>query len=283
MYSNHRYNPHFMNYLPFIKTLAKNAGALILKKSKKGFKVKEKAKNDLVTEVDQASEDLIIKTIKKTFPDHAILSEEDNFKNGLSKDIEKAKYIWVIDPLDGTTNFIQGLPFYAVSIALFKKEKQSESKNYEYIEGEIIAGAVYIPMLDELFYASKGKGAFLNGKKISVSKRKKLDKAVLATGFHLKGAQQNIPYFEKIVGDCRAVRRFGASAIDLVYTACGRFDGYWEFNIKAWDIAAGVLITEEAGGKVTDINGNILDLFGLQVFATNKHIHKELGKILESV
>jgi len=272
-----------MNYIPFINKVIKEAGALILKKSKSGFKVEEKAKNDLVTEVDRASEKLITKAIKKAFPDHAVLGEEDNFKNGISDEIKNARYIWIVDPLDGTTNFVKSLPFYAVSIALFEKAKQSESKNYEYLEGEIIAGAVYLPKMDELFYASKGKGAFLNGKKIHVSDTKKLEKAVLATGFHLKGALQNIPYFEKIVGDCRAVRRFGASAIDLVYTACGRFDGYWEFNIKAWDIAAGVLIVEEAGGHITDINGNTLDLFGLQVFATNKKLHKELGKILESV
>ncbi|MFA7685814.1 MAG: inositol monophosphatase family protein [Candidatus Gracilibacteria bacterium] len=272
-----------MNYIPFINKIIREAGALILKKSKTGYKVEEKAKNDLVTEVDRASEVLITKAIKKAFPGHAVLGEEDNFKNGISDDIKKAKYIWIVDPLDGTLNFVKDLPFYAVSIALFEKSQQSNSKNYEYLEGEIIAGAIYIPKMDELFYASKGKGAYLNGKKIHVSNVKSLDKAVLATGFHLKGALKNIPYFEKIVGNCRAIRRFGASAIDLAYTACGRFDGYWEFNIKAWDIAAGVLIVEEAGGHVTDINGNTLDLFGEQVLVTNSKLHKELGKILESV
>ncbi|MDD3861704.1 MAG: inositol monophosphatase family protein, partial [Candidatus Gracilibacteria bacterium] len=207
-----------MNYIPFINKTIREAGELILKKSKTGFKIEEKAKNDLVTEVDQAAEKLITKAIKKTFPKHAVLGEEDNFKNGISDEIKDSEYIWIVDPLDGTMNFTRELPFYAISIALFKKAKQAESKNYEYLEGEIIAGAVYIPKMDELFYAGKGKGAFLNGKKIHVSQTKSLDKAVLATGFHLKGALQNLPYFEKVIGNCRAVRRFGASAIDLVYT-----------------------------------------------------------------
>lgn len=272
-----------MNYIPFINKVIKEAGTLILKKSKTNYKIEEKAKNDIVTEIDRASEVLITKAVKKAFPTHAVLGEEDNFKNGISDEIKKAKYIWIVDPLDGTTNFVKDLPFYAVSIALFEKSKQSESKNYEYLEGEIVAGAVYLPKMNELFYATKGKGAYLNGEKIHVSNVKTMNKAILATGFHLKGASQNIPYFEKIVDNCRAVRRFGASAIDLVYTACGRFDGYWEFNVKAWDIAAGVLIIEEAGGRVTDINGNTLDLFGLQVFATNGKLHKEIGKILENI
>lgn len=272
-----------MNYLPFILKTIKKAGDFVLKKSKTHYKVEEKAKNDLVTNVDKMSEELIIKEIKRLFPAHAILSEEDNFKNGIPKNIQNAKYIWIIDPIDGTLNFTKDLPFYAISIALFEKSKQNKSSNFEYLEGEIISGAVYIPKLDELFYAAKGKGAYLNGKRIHVSNTKTVEKSVLATGFHLKGALQNIPYFEKIVTKCRAVRRFGASAIDLVYTACGRFDGYWEFNIKAWDIAAGVLIVEEAGGKVSDINGNLLDLFGQQVLVSNGLIHKELSSIMRNV
>ncbi|MFA6917732.1 MAG: inositol monophosphatase family protein [Candidatus Gracilibacteria bacterium] len=272
-----------MSYIPFINKTIKEAGALILRKSHTSYKVEEKAKNDLVTEVDKASEILITKAIKKAFPSHAVLGEEDNFKNGISDEIREAEYIWIVDPLDGTMNFVKDLPFYAVSIALFKKSGQAESKNFEYLEGEIIAGAVYIPRLDELFYAEKGKGAYLNGKKIHVSNVKTVGKSVLATGFHLKGALQNLPYFEKIVGNCRAIRRFGASAIDLVYAAAGRFDGYWEFNIKAWDIAAGVLIVEEAGGRITDLNGNLLDLFGKQVLVSNGKIHKELVKIFGRV
>jgi len=273
-----------MNYLPFILKTIKKAGTLVLKESKTHFKIEEKAKNDLVTNVDKASEELITKEIKKLFPAHAILSEEDNFKNGIPKNIQNAKYTWIIDPIDGTLNFTKDLPFYAISIALFERKNSSKSKNFDYLEGEIIAGAVYIPRLDELFYAGKGKGAYLNGKRIHVSTTKTVEKSVLATGFHLKECiSQNLPYFEKIVNKCRAIRRFGASAIDLVYTACGRFDGYWEFNIKAWDIAAGALIVEEAGGHVTDINGNLLDLFGQQVLVTNKLIHKELSNMMRHI
>jgi len=274
-----------MSYLPFLLKTIKQTGNLILKKSKTSYKIKEKAKNDLVTELDHLSENLITKAIKSVYPDHAILGEESYFlnKNKVSKEIEKSKYIWIIDPIDGTTNFVRGLPFYAVSIALFKKTNTKKSKNFEYLEGELLAGAVYAPRLEELYYAEKGKGAFMNGEKIQISKISKLEKSVLATGFHLKGAMRNIPYFEKIVGHCRAVRRFGASAIDIVYTAAGKFDGYWEFGIKAWDIAAGLLIASEAGAKISDTNGNPVDLFGQDVLVSNGKIHTELVKIFRTV
>jgi len=274
-----------MSYIPFLLKITKQAGDLILKKSKTGYKIEEKAKNDLVTEVDRLSEKLITKAIKSAYPTHAILAEESYFlnKEKASKSLEKAEYIWIIDPLDGTTNFVKNLPFYAVSIALFKRTGSKKSKNFEYLEGELLAGAVYIPRLKEMYYAEKGKGAFMNGKKIQTSKTSKLEKSVLATGFHLKGAMRNIPYFEKIVGHCRAVRRFGASAIDIAYTAAGNFDGYWEFNVKAWDIAAGLLIASEAGAKISDTNGNQIDLFGEDVFVSNKKIHNELVNIFRTV
>jgi len=274
-----------MSHLPFILKTIKQAGALILKKSKTNYKIQEKAKNDLVTEVDNLSEKLITKAIKSTYPKHSILGEESYFahKKEISEEIESSEYIWIIDPIDGTTNFVRNLPFYAVSIALFKKTTTKKSKNFEYLEGELIAGAVYIPKLEELYYAEKKKGAFMNGKKIQVSKTPKLEKAVLATGFHLKGAMRNLPYFKKVIGKCRAIRRFGASAIDIVYTATGRFDGYWEFNVKAWDIAAGLLIASEAGAKISDTNGNSIDLFGQDIFVSNKKIHNELVKIFRTV
>lgn len=271
-----------MSYLPFTLKTIQLAGDLVLKMAEKHYKIEEKAKNDLVTEVDKASEKFITKAIKKAYPTHAILGEEDFFKNGLTDEIRNAKYIWIVDPIDGTLNFTRGLPYFAISIALFEKSTHEVSKNYNYLSGEIIAGAVLIPRMKELFYAEKGKGAYLNGKKIHVTDCKKVESSVLATGFHLKGALQNLPYFKKVAGNCRGIRRFGASAIDLAYTACGHFDGYWEFNIKAWDIAAGCIIIEEAGGKVTDLNGNTLDLFGNQILATNGKIHKEMIRKLNA-
>lgn len=253
-----------MKFLNFAINTAKKAGALILEKSKKNIIVAEKAKNDLITNIDKASENLIIQEIQKNFPDHAIFAEESvNSK----KSFNNAEYVWFIDPLDGTTNFVHGLPIYAVSIGLLKKNS---------IKGEILAGVVFAPVFNELFYAEKGKGAYLNGKKIKVSSVKKLADSMVVTGFPPTQKEINLPYLEIMIKKAQAVRRLGSAALDLCYTACGRFDGFWEFGLKPWDIAAGSLIVKEAGGKITDTNGNIINLFGADILASNKKIHKEM-------
>lgn len=271
-----------MKIIDHAKKIAIKAGALTVKKSQKVLKISEKAKHDLVTNADKASEKLIIKEIKAAYPSHAILAEESYKEKDLQK-LLKAKYIWIIDPIDGTTNYTHGLPQYCVSIGIFKTESKESSKNYDYLEGEIVGGVVYAPMLDELFHAEKGKGAYLNGKKIKASNIKKLNNSLLVTGFPPAHKEINMAYFNEMINHCQAVRRFGSAALDLCYIAAGRFDAYWEFGLKPWDIAAGALIVEEAGGKVSDTNGNMLDLFGMDILASNKKVHKETIKIFNKI
>ncbi len=264
-----------MELIDFAIKIAEKAGRLTVKGAKKTLTVSEKAKNDLVTNVDKASEKLIIDSVKAKYPDHDFLAEESSGKNQV-KAYEKSEYIWIIDPLDGTLNFCHKIPLYSVSIAIFEKKKTEKSKNFEYMEGEIVAGVINIPMLNETYYAEKGKGAYLNGKKISVSEVRELDDAMTVTGYPPKHKEINLPYFERMLTRSQAGRRTGSAALDLAWLACGRFDAFWEFGLKPWDIAAGALIVEEAGGKVTDTNGNLLDLFGQDIIATNKLLHRRM-------
>lgn len=272
-----------MELLKFAIKLAQKAGKAILKEAK-NIQITEKSKNDFVTNADQAAETLITNAILKKYPDHAILAEEASFNvNIQAKDYVKSKYIWIIDPLDGTTNFSHGLPIYSVSIALFKTEFSESSKNFDYLTGEIVLGVVYAPAMNELFYAIKGKGAYLNNKKIQVSKTKTLESSLLVTGFPPTHKKMNLPYFMLMLEKGQAVRRLGSAALDLAYIAAGRFDGYWEFDLKPWDIAAGALLVSEAGGEVSDINGNLLDLFGKEIMATNGKIHQNLIKSFQTL
>lgn len=189
---------------------------------------------DLVTEIDKASDAMISDYIKANFPDHALLTEESG-ESGPESD-----YRWVVDPLDGTTNFAQGLPIFCISIAL------------QY-QGETVLGVVYQPAMDDLFTAIRGRGAYRNGKKMAVAEKRALGAAVLSTGFPYDQAEHpanNYDYFTAMSPKVRAVRRFGAAAYDLALVADGRFDGHWELNLSPWDIAAGLLLIEEAGGKI---------------------------------
>jgi len=189
---------------------------------------------DLVTEVDRLSDNHIITAIKNSYPDHAILSEEHG------QHLSDSQYMWVIDPLDGTINFAHGFPLFTVSIALQQNQ-------------QTILGVVYAPMLEQMFYAVKGQGAYLNGKTISVSTTRTLNRCILASGFPYDRAltdDNNADYFAKMVPKVRGLRRSGSAAFDLAYVAAGVFDGYWELNLNLWDVAAGCLLVEEAGGKV---------------------------------
>ena len=266
-----------------IKT-AQKAGKFIHKKWRKPLIISKKGIRDLVTEADKGSEELIIKEILKKFPSHGIIAEESSSKNKSTlKKLQNAPYIWVIDPLDGTTNYTLGLAQYAVSIGIFKNSKADSSKNFDYLEGELLYGVVYAPALNELFYAEKGKGAYLNGKKIHVSNTKKVIDSVMVTGFPYKDKADNLPYLQAILEKSRGVRRFGAASLDMCYVARGFFDAHWELGLKAWDIAAGALITEEAGGTVTDTNGQQIDLFGQNILASNGKIHNETVKIFKDL
>lgn len=224
-----------------------------------------KGRINLVTNVDREAEKVVLDTIKKYYPEHNILTEETEHKQNPDQE-----YCWVIDPLDGTTNYVHGFPFVCVSIAL---QKNNES----------IVGVVYNPILDELFHAEKGKGSFRNSEPISVSDNADFSKSLLATGFPydmLDDERNNIQYFSKLIKKCRGIRRPGAAAIDICYVACGIFDGYWELELYPWDTAAGIIILEEAGGKVSKFDGSEFSIFDKEIVATNGHIHEELLKVL---
>ncbi len=240
------------------------SGALVKKHFNGAFAVSHKdGVNNLVTEVDQASERLITSIIKSNYPGHGIVGEE---YGSLDTD---ARYKWIIDPIDGTVNYAHGVPVFGISIGLMEDDK-------------MIMGAVYNPVMNELFFAEKGGGAFLNGAPITVSGNANLERAFLVTGFpyHFPEGADPLGVFERIVKRGIPVRRLGSAALDLCWVACGRFDGFWEYNLQPWDIAAGYLIVEEAGGVVTDFNSMPYSIWDKQTLATNGLIHEELRKAI---
>lgn len=231
----------------------------------KGFEEKSSA-SDLVTEADRASEAAILAVIKERFPCHAILCEESG-----SHGDEKGTFLWVIDPLDGTTNYVHQYPFVCVSIGLL-------------IEGEASVSVVYNPISQELFSGVKGYGAHLNGRKIAVSKTTSLSKSLLSTGFaydRQKNPDNNYRQFCHLTQLTQGVRRAGAAALDLSFVAAGRLDGYWEKGLQPWDVAAAVLLVTEAGGAATSYEGLPLDIFSGRVLASNGLIHNDLIKALK--
>lgn len=246
-------------------TAAHAGAAQIQKFFNNEFKISNKeGVNNLVTEADHAAEKAIMDVIKESFPDHYILSEE------AGEIIQESSYKWIIDPIDGTVNFAHGIPLNCVSIAVEK-------------DGEIILGAVYNPHMNEFFLAEKGKGSVLNDKPISVSKETEAMKACLVTGFpytYLNIPNGPLEIFDKLIRKGVPVRRLGSAAIDLCWVAAGRFDGFYEHKLEAWDSAAGYLIVEEAGGKVTDFNGNKFSPYQHRILATNGKIHDELLEIV---
>ncbi|WP_430883705.1 inositol monophosphatase family protein [Fusibacter sp. JL216-2] len=241
MYRRKEKNMYLDDVLQNVKGWAKEAGKIQMSYFRKAsLQIESKSSQvDLVTEADKKSEAYILEAIKKTYPDHSILSEETGVTDKASK------YEWVVDPLDGTTNFAQGIPVFAVSIAL--KE-----------EGHSVLGVVYNPVLDELFYAIRGKGAYLNESKLSVSAKNELKHCVLASGFPYSRAtnyDNNALHFGHMVPRVRGLRRLGAAAYDLANVAAGVMDGYWEMGLGEWDIAAGRLLVTEAGGEILEWEG----------------------------
>ena len=234
------------------------AGKIIQRYFNGTFKINNKEGiNNLVTEVDKFSEDKIIEIIREHFPGHSIISEE------VGELIQDSDYQWIIDPIDGTVNFAHGIPICCVSIALKHKE-------------DLLLGAVYNPMMNELFFAEKGKGATLNGIPIAVSTKTDFKKACLVTGFPYKWPESKehpIKVFERFIMEGLPIRRLGSAAIDLCWVACGRFDGFWEYNLSSWDVAAGYLIVQEAGGIITNFEGSPYNVFERETLATNGLIH----------
>ncbi len=250
-----------------LKQVITTGAAQLTKYFNGSFEVTHKESiNDLVTEADKASERVIIEVIRENFPDHFILSEETG------EEATASEYKWIIDPIDGTINFANGIPICCVSIGVEKA-------------GTMILGAVYNPFMNEFFFAEKGQGAFLNDKKISVSKKTELKTSCLVTGFPYKYLDMEngpIQCFERLVRKGVPVRRLGSAALDLCWVAAGRFDGFYEHSLKAWDSAAGFLIVEEAGGKVTDLNNNYFSPYQPQIIATNGLIHNELVDLVNN-
>ena len=246
--------------------IAREAGALLLPYFHKRVKVEYKGEVDIVTEADRASEQLIVKRLREHFPDHAVVAEEGGGHSGNSA------YRWYIDPLDGTTNFAHSFPMFCVSMGLEK-------------DGELILGVIFDPFHEELFSAEKGSGAHLNNQRIHVSGVDHLEEALVATGFPSKKRHKNanIHFYHQISMRTHGVRRAGSAALDLAYVAAGRLDGFWEFNLHPWDLAAGKLMVQEAGGCVTDMKGQIHLMDSPSVAASNRLIHLQLIDALQEV
>ena len=243
--------------------VSKKAGDLIVRLMTENREIREKLPGDLVTDADRSAEDLVIAEIRK-HSTGAILTEEAGLVPGSGDER------WIVDPLDGTTNYSHGYPFFCVSVALEKS-------------GETVAGAVYAPLLGELFVAEKGAGATLNGVRVSVSKIASLARSLLCTGFSPRTCDLNAPFFRAIYPRTQGVRHDGSAALNLAYVAAGRFDAYWEFNLKIWDYAAGVLLVREAGGVVSAALERTLPGVEHSILASNPAIHEELSQHLQAV
>jgi myo-inositol-1(or 4)-monophosphatase len=253
-------------FLPAMSAIAREAGALLIHHFHQHLKIEYKGDADLVTAADRAAEVLIRERIRQQWPAHDVLGEEQ----GLSD--RGSEYRWYVDPLDGTTNFAHGFPVFCVSMGLEHK-------------GERIAAVIYDPTRDELFSAEQGKGAQLNGETIHVSKTATVKESLLATGFpsHKRHKNPNIFFYHQITLHSHGVRRAGSAALDLCNVAAGRFDGFWEFNLNPWDTAAGVLIVQEAGGRVTRFDGSPFEINSHETVASNGLIHDKLLREFEDV
>ena len=243
--------------------LALEAGQFLLSRFRSDFEISKKGRINLVTEIDLRAEEMIVSRIRREFPDHEILAEEEGSHVGNSS------YKWVVDPLDGTTNYAHGYRFFCVSIAVE-------------VENRPVLGVVYDPVTEELFSALRGQGAFLNERRVSVSSQDRLIDSLLCTGFSYddQKIRENLKLFNRIILHTQAVRRDGSAALDLCYVACGRFEGFWELSLHPWDVAAGTLIVAEAGGLVTSFDGAVCTIYDQKILATNGKIHPDLIKLL---
>ncbi|MEE9614839.1 MAG: inositol monophosphatase family protein [Thermodesulfobacteriota bacterium] len=243
---------------------AREAGGMLREKLGRAGTIEFKGAVDLVTEMDRRAEELIVSRIRKVFPDHGILTEESEER------VSASGCRWVIDPLDGTTNYAHGFPVFCVSIA------------FEDPEG-LLFGVVYDPMLDETFTAERGGGAYLNGERIRVSKTETLDRSLLATGFPYDvrtSERNNLDHFAEFAVRAQAIRRAGSAALDLAYVAAGRFDGFWEMKLRPWDVAAAGLMVSEAGGSIKDMDGGPFSSATADVLASNGLIEGEMNEVL---
>lgn len=248
------------------------AGTMLRRQVSAEHQIRYKSEIDLVTEMDRAVEALFARTLRRHFPGHELLSEEMHSGAGPEAWRRTSSRVprWIVDPLDGTTNYAHGFPHFAVSAGIE-------------VNGRIILGAVVNPMLREFFFARRGRGAWLNGRRIRVSRTDRLNRALLATGFPYDvrtSRENNFAYFQAMAVRSQAVRRAGAAALDLCDVACGRFDGFWELKLKPWDVAAGSLVIEEAGGRISDFSGRPLNIYGESFLASNGRVHAEMAEVL---
>lgn len=253
------------NYLDAAVTAARAAGELQLKKLSGDFTVSHKGPIDLVTEVDRESEELIVKMLRGSFPESDIIAEENDYG------ARRHDTAWIIDPIDGTTNFAHRIPWFCVSIGVE-------------VKGEIAAAVLYHPCMGEMFTAIKGCGAFLNGRRVSVSSTATLNECVLASGFPYDRTwdnENNLALYSEFTMATQGVRRFGAAALDLAYVAAGRLDGFWECKLKPWDVAAGKLLVEEAGGRVTGYAGEPYSVYDHRIVASNGIIHEGMLAMIQ--
>jgi len=254
--------------LNFAIQTARDAGGLLAERFGRALRVTNKSELDLVTDSDLASERLIIDRIKTYYPRHAILAEESGASSPVTPEAQ-SEWRWIIDPLDGTTNYAHGYPCFCVSIGLEQ-------------EGRMEVGVIYDPMRDELFTAERGQGAALNGRRMSVSPTDNLAGTLLCTGFpyDVRERSEFARHFANFIMNAQAVRRDGAAALDLAYVACGRFDGFWEEGLKPWDVAAGSLMVEEAGGRVSNYAGGLLSIYTPPILASNGLVHEQMMRVL---
>ncbi len=251
-------------YLEEARFIARKAGKMLKENIDTSADVQFKGVVDLVTDFDNRAQRMIFEYLSDRFPDHDFLGEED------LKQEKGREFRWIIDPLDGTTNYAHGFPIFCVSIALER-------------EGDVLMGVVYDPMRDEMFSAVKDEGARIDGKAIRVSTVDDLNKSLVATGFPYdirESEVNNIDHFNHFLVRVQAIRRCGSAAMDLCYIACGRFDGFWELKLHPWDVAAGALVVQEAGGKVTDFKNHEFSVFGSEILATNGLIHDQMVEVL---
>jgi myo-inositol-1(or 4)-monophosphatase len=257
------------------EAIAREAGALLREFYRKGVATEYKGDVDLVTEADRTSEKLIRERLAAAFPGHGIYGEE-----GTREQLE-SEFRWYVDPLDGTTNFAHGFPVFCVVLGLEKRAAGLKAEE----DGVMTAGVIYDPLRDEMFTAERGRGAWLNGRAIHVSKTASLQESLTATGFpsHKRHVSPNIHFYQEFTLRSHGVRRAGSAALDLAYVACGRIDGFWEFHLNPWDTSAGVLLVEEAGGCVTRMDGGKFRLDSQEVLATNGKIAGEMEHLFREM